>query len=149
VVEGDVFEVEIVNNSPYDFQAYQLSCGCVGEVVLDKRTVRVKSTAAGTGTAQSSHTYLKVGDRYAQMHHSSSGPKFFDPIAKTWIPNEEIPAEPEKVAAVNFAHTITLYMDDGEEFVQVHESGELRSNPEKSMLILPVRYTMIPKPAAK
>lgn len=147
LIEGDVFEVEIENNSPYDFQAYQLSCGCIGEVVMEARKVRVKTTAAVVGSHQSQMMYLKVGDRYAQLHHTSSGPKFFDPVAKTWIPNEEVPAEPEKVPVLGFSHTITLYFDDGQDMLVIAPNGELRSNPEKSTMYIPVRYMMIQKSA--
>lgn len=143
LADGDVREVKIENNSPFEFECFELSCGCIGELTLQKTLATVKVTASTVGTNSGTYMLLKIGDRYAQLHHTPNGPKFYDPINKNWIDNEDVPENPEKVAVFSFSHTITLYMNDGQPIYRIKETGQLEMNPEKSRLYIPVRYLAV------
>lgn len=147
VLEGQVVEFEIKNNSPFPFLAYEASCQCIGDMVMGERTFKASLTVSAAGAQGSTHMLLKAGDRFVQLHHGKNGPAFFDPVAKEWIDADQVPAEPEKVPVLSFHQTVTLWMDDGEDIFTIGEDKQLKLNPNKSRLIVPVKFMIVKKPS--
>lgn len=147
LIEGADVEFEIINNSPYPFQCYEQSCGCLGTADLQPTSFKGALKAKGAGVHASTMQMLKAGDRYVQLHHTQAGPKFYDPINKEWVPNEQIPEQPEKVPVLNFHQTITLWFDDGEDFYKISPTGQLETNPAKSRVVIPIKFLVVKTPS--
>lgn len=144
VVEGDQVEFELKNNSPFEYQCFESSCGCFGELELLPNSLKVSLKASATGQG-STYEMLKIGNRYAQLHNTPQGPRFYDPMASVWIPNEEVPEAPEKAAVFQFYQTITLWMEDGLPIYDITPQGQLTLNASKSRIVVPVKFLIIKK----
>ncbi len=146
VVEGQEVEFEIKNISPYSFLAFEPSCECIGNMVMEERSFKATLKVTASGSHGSTHMLLKAGDRFVQLHQGKEGIKFFDPVAKEWVDSDTVPAEPEKVPVLSFHQTITFWFDDGEEIYYVDPTTKrLGINPNKSRLIVPVKFMIVKK----
>lgn len=147
VVEGDLIEFEIKNNSPYPFLCYEYSCACLGVPEMTDKSLKTSFPASTGGTYASTQQFLKVGDKYVQLHTTQNGPRFYDPIHSEWVPNEDIPSSPDKVPVVTFHQTLTLWLDDGQEFYRINPTTkQLETNPDKNRIVIPVRFLVIKPP---
>lgn len=148
VVEGDVHHITLSNTGPFDFQAYEMSCNCLGEAKLDVRQFTGKVVASSVGLQGSTYEMLQIGDRFGQIHHTAKGIRIFDPVAQRMFEESEIPSDLESLKKANvfrFHQSITLWFDDGEEFQTVSPEKQLMVNPNKNRLIVPVSFMVIKK----
>lgn len=144
VVEGTLVEFEVKNNSPFPLLCYEQSCGCFN-AELTELSFKGSLTASISGAYASTYQLLKAGDRYVQLHHTKNGPKFYDPVNSVYVPNEEIPDNPEEAKVVNFYQTVTLWLDDGLDIYRVSPKGQLEINPDKNRIVVPIQFLVIKK----
>ena len=147
LLEGQEVPFELINSGPFDFLAFEMSCNCLGSPVLEPTKFSGLLVASTVGLAGSTYEMFKVGDSYAQIHHTAKGPVLYDPIQNKRFEGEvpdDLTSLP-KVPVFKFHQSITLWFDDGEDFYQVMENKQLTINPNKNRLIVPISFMVIKK----
>ncbi|HEY3525788.1 MAG TPA: hypothetical protein VGK47_06305 [Nitrososphaeraceae archaeon] len=139
VRNGDSVPFALVNESPYDFEFYTKSCGCVGTISLSPRgiTGNVKADYHKSGL------FLYVVDgQYCQKIEKPTGDQYFNVNTNTVLSDPKEISEP--VNAYIFSQSIQVYFKDGKNQYAISPDGE-QVKGEQLSITVPIKFWVLEK----
>lgn len=137
VKAGQEVPFALTNDSPYDFEFYTKSCGCVGKIVLTPRTIsgNVKAEYHKSGMQ-----LFLVDGKYCQKIDKTEGAQYFDVMTNTILNDPKEIGEP--VSAHIFSQSIQVYFKDGKDQNKVSPDGE-QIVGDKLKITVPIKFWVL------
>ena len=134
VEDGAEVPFLLINNSIIPIEGYRRSCDCLGTIQNKGDRIEGKLIAK---YKEPSKEFYQADGQFTQKYDTNAGPKYFNPKTNQFVENPTILEGPLNLH--EFTQNITLEFKDGETKEIINEFGEIKVNPKKIVISIPVR----------
>ena len=134
VEDGASVEFLLLNNSALPIEGYRRGCDCLGPIANKGDRLEGVLTAK---YKEPSKEFYNANGQFCQKYDTNAGPKYFNPKTNQFVENPTTLEGPLNLHEFN--QSITLEFKDGEPKEIIDANGEIKQNPKKISIHVPVR----------